>query len=74
MAINLIDYKKKMYSKCVFAFPNAYVSLVAVCDWDTVKEKKYFFSVQVLFIISIEQLVVKPILYRDVWLSNRTSA
>lgn len=36
-------------SFCVIAFLNATISLLAVRDWDTGKEKKYFFSVQVFF-------------------------
>lgn len=41
---------------CVFAFPYAIISLEEACDWDAVEERKYFFSVQVLFVIPMEQL------------------
>lgn len=57
MVINLLLALQNILSKfCVIAFPHATISLAAVCDWDTVKEKKYFFSVQVLFLIPTEQL------------------
>lgn len=40
---------------CVTALSYLTISLVVVCDKETEKEKKCFFSVQVLFIIPIEQ-------------------
>lgn len=47
---------------CVFAFPYAVISLEEACDWDAVEERKYFFSVQVLFVIPMEKLqLVKKI-------------
>lgn len=43
---------------CFIAFFYAIISLVAAHDWDTVKEKKYFFSVQVLFFYNPHGAVV----------------
>lgn len=49
MDINVLLALQNIFflSFCVIAFPYAAISLVAVRDWDTRKEKKYLFSVQV---------------------------
>lgn len=44
-----VETDQPITSFCVIAFLYATISLVAVRDWDTGKEKKYFFSVQVFF-------------------------
>lgn len=52
----ITSFAKYFFKVFVSAFLNATISLLAVRDWDTGKEKKYFFSVQVFLIIPMEQL------------------